>query len=221
MLKVVVLGANGKMGKCVEMALSQMKGFEIVARIQREDDLETILKSTKPDIAIDVTSHESVLKNSWCLVKNGVRTIIGTSGLSMKDMDDLSLYCQEKKLGTLIIPNFSLAFALINRVSKEFSKYFDDVSIVEFHHAQKKDKPSGTARYSAEIFGLEESHIASVRSNGFLAKQQIYINSDSERIILDHESFNRSSFIKGIQLSLNKVTKINGLIVGLENVLDC
>lgn len=219
MLKVAIIGANGKMGKVAQEAIALMKNYSVVAKITREDNLESILTSLKPDIAIDLTSHESVQKNSWTIVKSGVKPIIGSSGLSTKEIDDLSKYCHEKKLGGLIIPNFSLAFAFINKVSKDFAKYYDDFSIVEFHHAQKKDKPSGTARYTAEIVGINESQIASVRSNGFLAKQQIYINSDSERIVIDHESFNRNSFLKGIQLSATKVTSLNNLVVGLENIV--
>ena len=219
MFKVAIIGANGKMGKIAEEAIKLTHDFSVVARVGRNDNLESVLSSLKPDIALDLTSHESVKQNSWTIVKSGVHPIIGASGLSMKDMDDLVSYCHEKKLGGLVIPNFSIAFAFINKVTKEFSQYYDDISIVEFHHAQKKDKPSGTARYTAEIAGVDENQIASIRSNGFLAKQQIYINSDCERIVIDHESFNRNSFIKGIQLSLNKVMKLNGMLVGLENII--
>lgn len=220
MFKIVVIGANGKMGKTAQEAIGLMPNFSIIEKVNRNDNLDEILKSVKPDIAIDLTTHESVSKNSWTIVKNGVRPIIGTSGLSKHEMDDLSAYCQEKMLGGIIAPNFSLAFAFINKISKEFAKYYDDISIVEFHHAQKKDKPSGTARYTANIVGINESNIASVRSNGFLAKQQLYINSESERILIDHESFNRSSFLKGIQMSIEKVLKLENLVVGLENILE-
>ncbi len=219
MIQVALIGAHGKMGKIAEDALNLMNNFTIVALIKRGENLAEILSSTKPDIAIDLTSHESVSQNTWDIVKSGVRPIIGTSGLSQEETKKLITFCNEKKLGGIIAPNFSIAFAFINKMSKGLAQYYDDISIVEFHHAQKKDKPSGTARYTAEIVGIEESSIASVRSNSFLAKQQIYVSSESERIVIDHESFNRNSFLKGIQLCLKEVVKLDHLVVGLENIL--
>ncbi len=219
MHKVVVIGANGKMGKIVQEAISLMNDFSLVAEVNRGDDLENILKLHKPAIAIDVSSHSVVKQNAWTILKNGARPVVGASGLSLIELEELVSYCKDKKLGGLVIPNFSIAFAFINKVTKEFSEFYEDISIVEFHHAQKKDKPSGTARYTAKIANIDENQIASVRSNGFLAKQQIYINSESERIVIDHESFSRKSFIKGIQLSLNKVLKLDTMLVGLENAL--
>lgn len=138
MVDVVLIGSQGKMGKCVQEALAERKDFQIVAHVSRGDNLDAVLKSTKPQVAIDVSSHESVKENSWCIIKNGVRPVIGASGLSLKDMDELGIYCLENQIGGAILPNFSLAMAILNRTCKEFAKYYEDVSIVEYHHAQKK-----------------------------------------------------------------------------------
>lgn len=220
MKRVAIIGANGKMGKIVQQSIEALNEYTIVAKVNRNDNLDEILKSTKPHIAIDVTSYESVAQNTWTIVKNGVHPIIGTSGLGQREINELYQFCKEKKLGAFIVPNFSLAFALINKISREFAQYYSDFSIVEFHHAQKKDKPSGTAKHTANIVGVNENEIVSVRSNGFLAKQQLYINSESERIVIDHESFSRNSFVKGIQLCIEKVLVSHGLVVGLENIVQ-
>jgi 4-hydroxy-tetrahydrodipicolinate reductase len=217
--KVVIIGGNGKMGKIVQESLTNFQNFNIIGLVNRGDNLEKILQEAQPNIVIDVSSHESVKKNAICILKNNIKAIIGASGLSVEDIQELELISERNNIGCLVIPNFSIAFAFINKVTKDFAKYYQDISIVEFHHAQKKDKPSGTARYTAAIAGIDEKQIASVRSSGFLAKQQLYINSDSERIIIDHESFSRSSFIKGIQISAEKIVTLNKLLVGLENIV--
>lgn len=219
MYKIVIIGANGKMGKLAEETINQMVNFSIVAKITRGNNLSEVLKSFKPDIAIDLTSYTCVRENALTIIKNGVRPVIGTSGLLENEIEELQVCCQEQQLGGLFIPNFSVGMACINKLLRELKPYFSDFSIVEFHHAQKQDKPSGTARYTANMLGIDEKHIASIRTNGFLAKQQVYINSENERIIIDQESFSRNSFMQGIQLSITKVLQLNQFIVGLENIL--
>ena len=219
MNSIVLIGANGKMGQIAKAAIENMPEFSIVHCAVRGENLAKILKSTKPDIALDLSNHESVTQNAWTIVEHNIKPLIGASGMSKEDIEKLKQICEQKKLGGLVVPNFSLAFAFINDMSKLLAKYYDDVSIVEYHHAEKKDKPSGTARNTAQILGLREDQIASVRAKGFLAKQQIYFQSDSERIIIDHESFSRKSFVKGIQLSVEKIMKLNSLYVGLESIL--
>ena len=220
MIKVVLIGAKGKMGQIAKQALQLMDQFSLVAEVNRGDNLDEILKKEKPHVALDVTSHLSVLENTWTILNNNVRPLIGTSGLSQEDINKIKFSCDEKKLGCLIIPNFSIAFAFINKISLQLAQYYDDKSIIEYHHSNKKDKPSGTARHTAKLIGMEESQIASVRAEGFIAKQQIYFQNKSERIVIDHESFSRESFLKGIQLSLQHVVQLNHLVVGLENILN-
>lgn len=218
-IKVAIIGAGGKMGQIAEKALSMLSTHTVVAKVGREDNLELVLQKTAPDIAIELTSHVSVLANTQTIIKNNVHPVIGSSGLLAAQIEELKILCHKKALGGLIMPNFSLGMAFMNKVARELEPYFDDFSIIEFHHRQKKDKPSGTAGYTAGILSVPEVEIASIRSNGFLAKQQLYINSLDERIIIDHESFNRDSFIPGIQLSLKMVMDLRELVVGLENIL--
>jgi 4-hydroxy-tetrahydrodipicolinate reductase len=218
-IKAAIIGSNGKMGQLANQVTQSMPNCSIVAQITRHDDLDAVLKLTKPDIAIELTSHESVFHNTQTIITNRVFPIIGSSGLKHEDIETLSLLCSDHKIGGIIAPNFSLGMALISKMAKELKQYYDEFSIIEFHHAAKKDKPSGTARYTSQLLGTNEQDICSVRSNGFVSKQQLYVSSPGERILIDHENFDRNSFAKGISLCINKVLSLDSLVVGLENIL--
>ncbi|MCE3268815.1 MAG: dihydrodipicolinate reductase [Burkholderiales bacterium] len=218
-IKIAVIGANGKMGKLATSIIESMPNCQLVAKITKNDDLDIVLKTTKPDIAIELTSYESVFANAQTIIKNKIFPIIGSSGLKQQDIKTLAVLCTDNKIGGIIAPNFSLGIALISKIAIDLKQYYDEFSIIEFHHAAKKDKPSGTARYTSEILNVNEEDICSIRSNGFVAKQQLYISSPGERILIDHENFDRNSFSKGISLCINKVLGLNNLVVGLENIL--
>ncbi len=216
---IAIIGAAGKMGLIVQHTLNNLKGYKTVAKIQRADDLKQQLLMHKPTVAIDVSSHLSVYAHAKTMIECGVKPLIGTSGLSLEQINELSGLCQQKKLGGIVAPNFSLGAAFIHKMVTELSQYYEDKSIVEFHHAQKKDKPSGTSRHTASLMKIDEGQIASVRSNSFLAKQQVFLSSPFERIVIDHESFDRQSYIKGIELCLRKIIELDYLAVGLENLI--
>ncbi|HLX55192.1 MAG TPA: dihydrodipicolinate reductase C-terminal domain-containing protein [Aquella sp.] len=218
-IKVAIIGSNGRMGQLANQVVESMPNCSIVAKITRHDDLGAVLKSAKPDVAIELTSHESVFANARTIITNKVYPIIGSSGLTHANIESLSLLCNNNKIGGIIAPNFSLGIAVISKMAKDLKQYYDEFSIIEFHHAAKKDKPSGTARYTSQLLGAKEQDICSIRSNGFVAKQQVYVSSPGERILIDHENFDRNSFAKGISLCVNKVLNLDSLVVGLENIL--
>lgn len=220
MIRVVVIGAKGKMGRIAVEAVEKMDGYQVVGKVHSGDDLDAMLKEVRPDIAIELSGSESVKKNSWTIVNNSVRPVIGSSGLKQKDVEELQVFCTTNSIGGIMAPNFSIGMALSKKMISELSPFFKDISIVEFHHAQKQDKPSGTARDMAEAINLDESLIASVRSNGFIAKQQVYLARSGERILIDHETFNRKdSFEEGIQLCCEKVMDLSQLVIGLEKII--
>lgn len=218
-IKVALVGYNGKMGKLTQEVIQSMDGFEITSKISRNDNIDDILKSTKPDVAIELTSANSVFTNVESIIKNGVRPIIGSSGLNKQEIELFSSKCKEQKLGGLIIPNFSLGIALISNFIKSIPSEFDKRSIIEFHHKAKLDSPSGTSKYLADYARINYDQISSVRSDDFVAKHQLYISSEYERIIIDHESFDRKSFSLGISLSLQKIMSLDHMIIGLENII--
>ena len=215
--RVALIGSNGKMGKICLEEINNHKNLEIVAKINRDDDLDKVLSETNPDLAIEFTSSKSVYNNVKIILKHKIKTIVGTSGLLSNQIDEISNICKLDKIGTLIIPNFSLGMALITKISYDFSKYYKDTFIVEYHHTKKVDSISGTATHCSKI--LNTTNILSIRSDNFVAKHQINIAGDGERIILDHETFDRQSFKKGLGITLEKVFDLDHLIVGLENIL--
>ena len=215
--KIAVIGSNGKMGKICLEELNNHKNFEIVATVNRNDNLDQILFDTKPEIAVDLTSSESVYTNTKTILKHKIKAVIGSSGLLATQIAEISDICKTNKIGALIIPNFSIGMALITKISAEFSKYYNDTYIFEYHHAKKIDKVSGTANHCSQI--LNTTNIYSIRSNNFVAKHQIIIAGEGERILLDHETYDRQSFKRGISISFMKVIELNNLVVGLENIL--
>jgi 4-hydroxy-tetrahydrodipicolinate reductase len=218
-ITVAIIGSNGKMGKLVDAIIQKQANAKIVARITEKDDLNSILQLTQPDVALEFRSNLSVFTNAATIIKHNVRPIIGSSGLNIAQINQLQDMCQSKSLGGLVIPNFSLGMALLSNFSRTLKEYYNNFSLIEYHHQHKNDKPSGTAKYLANILNCNEAEIGSIRSSGFKAKQQIYVSAAGERIILDHEVFDNSCYEAGILLALNKVVGLNQLIIGLENIL--
>lgn len=218
-IKIAIIGYKGKMGTLATELMSKQDNYTVVAKIGSSDNLDGILKNTQPDIAIELTSNKSVLENSQIIIDNHIRPVIGSSGLNQNEIDLLMAKCKMRNLGGLILPNFSLGVACLNKTALSLKEYFNDFSILEYHHRAKKDKPSGTARHIAHLLGNSEEEIAAIRSDGFVAKLQLYVNTPYERIMLDHESFDRKSFEPGILLSVIKVMELKELVVGLENII--
>ena len=218
-LKIAIIGANGKMGKLAQYALEPFSNEYTIIPITSKDNCQQILAATSPDIALELTTANSVEANTAMLIEYNIRPIIGASGLTTNQIADFTNLCKHKNLGGIVVPNFSLGMAVIHKTARELKKYYTQFSVVEFHHAQKIDKPSGTAKYTADLLGINIQDIASIRSDGFIAKQQLYATSPYERLIFDHESFDRKSFIAGILLCINKVQHLNTLIYGLEHIL--
>lgn len=219
-MKIVLIGAHGKMGRlCLSLLNASAESYAIVGQVTRNDDLAAILKANQPDIAIDFTDCKSVFTNSNIIIECGVRPLIGTSGLSIEQTKYLAQKMAALNLGGMIIPNFSLSIALINKFLQNSKQYFSEFSILEAHHRQKKDKPSATARHAAHLVNLAEEEIASIRSDAYLAKLEVVAHNPFERLTITHESFDRQNFSAGIKLSLGKIMQLNLLIIGLENLL--
>lgn len=207
-MKVAIIGAKGKMGAIATNVAIKL-GYSVVA-VERHHNLSEIIKNESPDFAIEF-SGERVKENCRTLLKRGVPTIIGSSGLSEADIEEFRQIC-EAKVGCIVAPNFSLGMMLCMRAVENMRPYFPHASIIEFHHSKKKDKPSGTAKFLAQRIGVEEKEIASVRSDAFMAKQQVYLGKEGERVVVDHESFSRDSFSGGIEIAYKKILAQKALV---------
>jgi 4-hydroxy-tetrahydrodipicolinate reductase len=243
MIRVLVNGANGKMGKMAVSTIENNAEFKLAGTIGRHDDLAREIKKCKPDVVLDLTNAESVLSNTQTIIDSSVHPVIGTTGLVKKQVNDLQKQCEKLKLGGIIAPNFSLGAMLMIKHAQEIAAYFPDVEIIEMHHNGKLDSPSGTSIYTAEMIsasrettpsipeniretvrgarGADYQHIPihSVRLPGCVAHQQIIFGSVGETLTIRHDSIDRQCFMPGILLACKKVMHLNELIYGLENII--
>ena len=237
-IKILVNGANGKMGSITCNIIENTDGFKLIAKSNSKIELKKQLNnfSNIIDTIIDFTTSDSVYENSLTIIKHGIKPIIGTSGLNAEQIKKLQFICKRKQLGGIIVPNFSIGAMLMMQCAKLLAKNFASVEIIEYHHDKKLDKPSATAKQTSTIINLarifsvnpltgkkfvkkNKIPIHSIRLPGLLAHQQIIFGSIGETISIKHDSISRECFINGILFACKEVFKLNTLIYGLERLL--
>jgi 4-hydroxy-tetrahydrodipicolinate reductase len=256
MIKVAVCGALGRMGQEVVKAVNEAEGMELsiaidwaatgqkIGNIEVDKDLETALKSKQADVIVDFTQPDSVFKNALIAINAGVSPVIGTTGLSDKQLAELKEITEEKEMGCLIAPNFTIGAVLMMKFSQMAAKYFHNAEIIEYHHNQKKDAPSGTAIKTAQMMakaqedfaknncaeveliegsrgGKSENNIQihSVRMPGYVASQEVIFGAAGETLKIRHDSIDRQCYMAGVMLAIRYIFKNNDFIYGLENIL--
>lgn len=239
-ISILVNGAFGKMGRLCVQTLRQHSDFSVVAECGRLDDLAIQLNKHRPDVVLDLTVASVALKNLVIIVAEGIRPIIGTSGLSEAKIEQAQKICQQQKLGGIVVPNFSIGAILLMRFAAQAAAYFDSAEIIEMHHPLKVDAPSGTAIKTAELLSANghfsmpsplagaaaargDVHqgvaIHSLRMQGVLAKQQVLLGNPGEQLMLEHSVIDRSAYMPGVLLSCRKVMALDQLIYGLETLI--
>lgn len=264
-IKIVIAGPRGRMGREAVKMVTCQRHFQLVAVIDKENDgkqlsevesefqgvdcliytdIHTCLKHTEPDCLIDLTVPEAAFYHAKAALELNVRPVVGTTGISPDELEELKALANEKKLGCIIAPNFAIGAVLMMKFSQMAAKYFGDVEIIELHHDGKLDAPSGTAIKTAEMIheyrepkqqghpnetekltgarGAEfyGMHIHSVRLPGLIAHQQVIFGAKGETLTIRHDSYDRSSFMTGVKVSVETVMKLDGYVYGLENILD-
>ncbi len=243
-LRVLVNGANGKMGQITVKTLSNHPEFTLVGATGRNDNLIEEIKKNNAQVVVDFTNAETILKNIQTIIEAGAHPVIGTSGILKDQVAQLQKRCSELKLGGIIAPNFSIGAVLMMKYAREISKYFSDIEIIEMHHNGKLDSPSGTAIRTAEMIaetrrgmpslpkttretipgarGANYLHtpIHSVRLPGLVAHQQVIFGELGETLTLRHDSIDRQCFMPGVILACKKVMELQKLVYGLEHILD-
>lgn len=263
MIKVIVSGACGKVGRSVLNAVYHDENLELVGAVDIhsgddigdligigklgilvQNDLQTTLTELKPDVMVDFTRPSVVFDNACTALRNGVHPVIGTTGLSDVQKEQLEKLSKENKTSAFIAPNFAIGAVLMMKASQEIAKYLPNVEIIELHHDQKLDAPSGTALRTAELIGevrnaMQQGHpnevekikgarggniegirIHSVRLPGYVAHQEVIFGGLGQTLTIRHDSIDRESFMPGVILACKKVVGLNGLVCGLENILD-
>lgn len=240
--RVIVNGALGKMGSLACETIRQHSDFELVGALTRKDDLRRAIVEKQAAIVVDLTRADSVFENSLAIIESGAHPVIGTSGLLDNQIAALTELCHARKLGGIIAPNFSISAVLMMRFAAEAARYLADVEIIEAHHPQKYDAPSGTALKTAEMIakareaGVEppathellagargcqhqDVRIHSLRLPGVIARQQVVFGSLGETLSITHDSIDRACFMPGIVHCCQKVQQLDGLYYGLEHIL--
>ena len=249
-LKVGVLGALGKVGRAVceavEEAAEQDGDLELVARIDADDDLQTLLDAGV-EAVVDFTHPDVVMDNLEFCVSHGIHAVVGTTGFDAERLETLRGWLERSEsTGVLIAPNFSIGAVLMMRFAAEAARFYESVEVVELHHPDKADAPSGTARRTAELIaaaradaglgampdatstGLDGARGADVdgvrvhglRIRGLVAHQEVILGGVGETLTIRHDSLDRVSFTPGVLLGLRQVADRPGLTVGLEGFLD-
>ncbi len=249
-LKVGVLGALGKVGRAVCDAVEEAGrvdgDLELVARIDADDDLSGLVDAGV-DVVVDFTHPDVVMGNLEFCVSHGIHAVVGTTGFDAGRLQTLrDLLADSEGTGVLIAPNFSIGAVLMMRFAAEAARFYESVEVVELHHPDKADAPSGTARRTAELIaaarreagmgpspdatstGLDGARGADVegvrvhglRVRGLVAHQEVILGAVGETLTIRHDSMDRVSFTPGVLIGLRAITEHPGLTVGLEQFLD-
>lgn len=245
-LHVAVLGAGGRMGAEAVKAIEAAPDLHLVAALGRNDPLDT-LTGSGADVVVDLTVPASTEENVRFAVRHGIHAVVGTTGWDTGRLARLEeLLAANPAVGVLIAPNFALGSVLASAFAAKASRYFESVEVVELHHPNKVDAPSGTAVRTAQLIaaaraeagvpegpdateaGLEGARgcsvdgirIHSVRLRGLVAHQEVLLGGAGEQLTIRHDSFDRESFMPGVLLGVRNVAGRPGLTVGLDGYLD-
>lgn len=269
-IPVLVNGAAGKMGREVVKAVAQAEDMVLLGAIDRSpehqgkdagelagldaleipitDQMEPMLAfvaaERQPGVMVDFTHPSTVYDNIRSAIAYGIRPVVGTTGLSPTQIYDLTEFADKASTGCLIIPNFSIGMVLLQQAAIQASQYFDHVEIIELHHNQKADAPSGTAIQTAQMLAemgktynsaiVEETEklpgargsltsdgirIHSIRLPGLIAHQEVIFGAAGQVYTLRHDTSNRACYMPGVLLAIRKVLQLKSLVYGLEKIL--
>lgn len=270
LIPVVVNGAAGKMGREVIKAVIQAEDLMLVGAVDANpnlrgqdigeiigigpleipvlDDLQSVLVLATQEkiqgVMVDFTHPDGVYENVRSAIAYGVRPVVGTTGLSAKQIAELAEFADKASTGVLIAPNFAIGVLLMQQAAIQAAQYFDHVEIIELHHNQKADAPSGTAIKTAQMLaelgktynpslvtekeiitgargglGPENIPIHSIRLPGLLAHQEIIFGAPGQLYSLRHDTTDRACYMPGVLLGIRKVINLKTLVYGLEKLL--
>jgi len=231
-MKVLVAGAAGKMGREVVKLVQNTPELELVGGVDPQvrevvgvkvyPDLATAFGEVTPDVVVDFTTPEVVYANMEMCFEAGIPMVVGTTGLSQNELLDWQTRAKTTGWRAIIAPNFAIGALLMMKFAQESAQYIKQAEIIEYHHDQKKDAPSGTALRTAqqleEILGYHVP-IHSVRLPGFVAHQEVIFGLAGQTLTIRHDSTSRESFMPGVKLAIDNIDKIDGVVIGLEQFL--
>jgi 4-hydroxy-tetrahydrodipicolinate reductase len=272
-IPVIINGAAGKMGREVIKAVAQASDLTLMGAIDTTPEhqgkdagelaglseplevpitnqLEPMLgyvageRQMQPGVLVDFTHPDAVYNNIRSAIAYGIRPVVGTTGLSPAQLEELADFAEKASTGCLVIPNFSIGMVLLQEAALRASQYFDHVEIIELHHNQKADAPSGTAIQTAQLLAemgktfntaiVEETEkipgargsladegirIHSIRLPGLIAHQEVIFGAAGQIYTLRHDTSDRACYMPGVILAIRKVNQLKSLVYGLEKIL--
>jgi 4-hydroxy-tetrahydrodipicolinate reductase len=245
MIKVGVLGARGRMGAEVVKAVTAAADLELVASLDLGDSLDQLI-SSGAQVVVDFTTPDSVMANLEFLISKGINTVVGTTGFDDARVAKVkALLSANPKVGVLIAPNFAIGAVLMMEFATKAAKYFESAEIIELHHPDKVDAPSGTAARTAQLMtqarkdagltampdatnsgipaarggNVGDIPVHSIRLRGLVAHQEVLLGGLGETLTIRHDSLDRAGFMPGVLLGVRKVISNPGLTFGLDKFM--
>lgn len=245
-MKVAVLGARGRMGARVCASVAAAGDLELVATLDRGDDLGEVVRAGA-EVAVDFTVPQATEGNVHAMIDAGVHSVVGTSGWSEPALGRVREHLARKPtVGVVVAPNFALSAVLAMRFAAEAAGYFESAEVVEMHHPDKVDAPSGTAVHTARAVAasrrraglppapdataeavdgargadIDGVRVHAVRIRGMVAHEEIIFGNPGELLTIRADSFDRASFMPGVLLAIRAAGRTTGLTLGLDRVLD-
>ncbi len=243
-MRVGVLGAKGKVGATMVQAVEAADDLTFTAGVDAGDPL-SLFTDSQTEIVIDFTHPDVVMDNLKLLIDNGIHAVVGTTGFTDERLSQVKSWLKDKPdVAVLIAPNFAIGAVLSMHFAKQAARFFESAEVIELHHPQKADAPSGTAARTARLIaearkglppnpdatstGIEGARgadvdgipVHSVRLAGLVAHQEVLFGTQGETLTIRHDSLDRTSFVPGVLLAVRTVGEHPGLTVGLEPFLD-
>ena len=243
-MRVGVLGAAGKVGVAMCAAVRDAADLELSAEVDAGDPLSSFTDSAT-EVVIDFTHPDVVMDNLEFLIGNGIHAVVGTTGFTDSRLDQVRTWLIDNPTtGVLIAPNFAIGAVLSMHFAQKAAPYFESAEVIELHHPQKADAPSGTATRTAKLIaearkglppnpdatstGLPGARgadvdgipVHSIRLTGLVAHQEVLFGTMGETLTIRHDSLDRTSFVPGVLLAVRQIAQRPGLTIGLEPLLD-
>ncbi|HEY3378817.1 MAG TPA: 4-hydroxy-tetrahydrodipicolinate reductase [Armatimonadota bacterium] len=261
-IRVLVVGASGKMGREVVKAVTDAAGMDVVAAVDLaqvgvdagvlaglaplnvaiQADLAQAIAQSGAQVMIDFTRPDVIMQNLRTAIPLGIAGVVGTTGLSAANLEELRTLSAAAKTPVFIAPNFAIGAVLMMQFAQSAAKFFDYAEVIEFHHEKKLDAPSGTALRTAELMrAMTDNRLANeaqpehgeasrgmpvgnirvhaVRLPGMVASQEVIFGGLGQTLTIRHDTINRESFMPGVVLAVRKVLELSGVVVGLEEIM--
>ena len=245
MIKVGVLGAQGKVGSAVVAGVKKAEDLEMAAEINKGDSLQTLVDEGV-DVIVDFTTPNAVMDNLEFCINNGIHCVVGTTGFDDARYQQVRDWCAGNEgVGVLIAPNFAISAVLTMAFARQAAPFFESAEVVEFHHPNKLDAPSGTAVKTAQ--GIAQARkeagmdampdateqaldgsrgadvdgvpVHAVRMQGMVAHEEVIFGTTDQSLTIRQDSYGRESFVPGVLTGVREVANRPGLTIGLDEYL--